>query len=216
MPSVLNWRGAYRRIFNMKLPAKIATLSACLFLSVSSIASAQYVVKSGDTLSKIAKANGMTLTDIIKLNPHFDNPNIIHVGDPVTIRTKNVAQDIVDYARSLDDKTTYAYGGQENFKPPLFTDCSGWTQHIYGQFGITLPRTSGEQSKVGTPVAFKNMKIGDLMFFSTRDDKVITHVGIFMGNDYWISNLSTKQDVEILSTFGSWTQKHFLWAQRVI
>jgi len=200
----------------MKLSAKVATVTACLFLSVSSIASAQYIVKPGDSLSVIAKNHGMTLTDILKLNPHFDNPNMIHVGDHVVTRTSNVAQDIVDYARSLDDKTTYAYGGQETFKPPLFTDCSGWTQHIYAQFGIKLPRTSRDQAKVGTPVAFKNIKMGDLMFFSTRDDKVITHVGIYMGNDYWISNLSTKQDVEILSTFGSWTQKNFLWAQRVI
>ena len=200
----------------MKMPGKIASLTACLFISVSSLASAQYIVKPGDSLSKIAKSHGMTLTDILKLNPHFDNPNLIHVGDPVVTRTNNVAQDLVDYARSLDDKTTYTYGGQENFKPPLFTDCSGWTQHIYGQFGIKLPRTSGEQSKVGTPIKFKDMKIGDLMFFSTRNDKRITHVGIFMGNDYWISNLSTKQDVEILSTFGSWTQRYYLWSQRVI
>jgi cell wall-associated NlpC family hydrolase len=60
------------------------------------------------------------------------------------------------------------------------------------------------------------MKKADLMFFSTRADKVITHVGIYMGDGYWISNLSTKQDVEILSTWGNWTQKYFLWAQRVL
>ena len=37
-----------------------------------------------------------------------------------------------------------------------------------------------------------------------------------MGDNYWISNLSTKQDVEILSTWGSWTQQNYLWSQRVI
>jgi cell wall-associated NlpC family hydrolase len=96
------------------------------------------------------------------------------------------------------------------------TDCSGWTQHIYGKFGVKLPRTSREQARVGTPVKFQDMKKGDLMFFSTRADKVITHVGIYMNDGYWISNLSTKQDVEILSTWGNWTQKYFLWAQRVL
>jgi cell wall-associated NlpC family hydrolase len=52
------------------------------------------------------------------------------------------------------------------------------------------------------------------MFFSTRDDKVITHTGIYMGNDYWISNLNEKKDVEILSTWGSWAQDYFLWGAR--
>lgn len=186
-----------------------------LFMSATA-ASAQHIVKSGDTLSKIAKQYGMGLKDIIELNPQFENPNLIHVGDKVIYRTSDKAQDIIDYARSLDDRTTYTYGGQQIEAPPLFTDCSGWTKHIYGKFGITLPRTSREQSKVGTPIKFQDMKKGDLMFFSTRADKVITHVGIYMGNDYWISNLSTKQDVEILSTFGSWTQKHYLWSQRVL
>jgi hypothetical protein len=52
------------------------------------------------------------------------------------------------------------------------------------------------------------------MFFSTRPDKRITHTGIYMGNDYWISNLNELKDVEILSTWGSWGQKYFLWGAR--
>ena len=193
-----------------------AALAATVIFSGATAASAQHIVKSGDTLAKIAKQYGMSLKDIISLNPQFENPNIIHVGDKVVYRTGDIAQDIVDYARSLQDRTTYVYGGQENYNPPLNTDCSGWTQHIYNKFGVKLPRTSRDQARVGTPVKFQDMKKGDLMFFSTRADKVITHVGIYMGNDYWISNLSTKQDVEILSTWGNWTQRHFMWAQRVI
>ena len=187
-----------------------------MVLGGATAASAQHIVKKGETLGGIAKQYGMSYKDIIELNPQFPNPNLIHVGDKVIFRTSDKAQDIIDYARSLQDRTNYTYGGQENFNPPLNTDCSGWTQHIYGKFGIKLPRVSRDQAKIGTPVKFQDMKKGDLMFFSTRADKVITHVGIYMGNDFWISNLSTKQDVEILSTFGSWTQKYYLWSQRVI
>lgn len=194
----------------------VGAMAAAMVFTGATAASAQHIVKSGESLSQIAKHYGMSLKDIIELNPQFPNPNIIHVGDKVIYRTQDKAQDIIDYARSLQDRTNYTYGGQENFNPPLNTDCSGWTQHIYGKFGIKLPRVSRDQAKVGTPVKFEDMQKGDLMFFSTRADKVITHVGIYMGNDYWISNLSTKQDVEILSTWGSWTQKYFMWAQRVI
>jgi peptidoglycan DL-endopeptidase LytE len=196
----------------MRKATKIAVLTLVLFL-IPTMASAQYYVKQGDSLSKIAKQNGMSLKDLISLNPQFENPNLIHIGDYVVTRTNNKGHDIVAYARSLQDVTAYSYGGQE---PPKKTDCSGFVQYIYKKFGVNLPRTSREQAKVGTPISFKNMEIGDLMFFSTRQDKVITHVGIFMGNDLWISNLNEKKDVEILSTWGAWTQKYFLWAQRVI
>ena len=188
---------------------KISILTLSFFLLFASGAAAQHIVKSGETLYGISQKYGMSYKDIVELNPQFHNPNLIHIGDRVVIRTKDIAADLVDYAISLKDETDYVYGGQENFAPPLKTDCSGWTQYIYGKFGIKLPRVSRDQAKIGTPVKFGDMKKGDLMFFSTRKDKVITHVGIYMGDNYWISNLSTKQDVEILSTWGSWTQKNY-------
>ncbi|HET6977646.1 MAG TPA: LysM domain-containing protein [Pyrinomonadaceae bacterium] len=44
-----------------------------------------YVVKSGDTLSKIAARNGITLAQLLQLNPTITNPNKISVGDVVNI-----------------------------------------------------------------------------------------------------------------------------------
>lgn len=186
-------------------------LSLLLILPTS--ASAQYYVKSGDTMWKIAQKYNMNYRTLINLNPHISNPNLINVGDYIIITSKDLATDLTDYAKSLQGVTNYQYGGQN---PPYLTDCSGWTQYIYGKFGISLPRVSRDQARVGAPVTFKNMRKGDLMFFSTRSDKVVSHVGIYLGDNYWISNLSEKQDVAILSTWGSWTQKYFLWAQRVI
>jgi cell wall-associated NlpC family hydrolase len=184
-----------------------------LFSSVE-VAKAQYYVQKGDTMYSISKNNGMNLKDLISLNPQHPNPNRIHVGDYIITRNPEEKQrDIVDYARSLQDRTAYVYGGQE---APLKTDCSGWVQSVYGKFGIKLPRTSGQQFKVGVPVAFRDLVIGDLMFFSTRADKVITHVGIYMGDNFWISNLNTVKDVEILSTWGAWTQKYFIGGTRVM
>jgi cell wall-associated NlpC family hydrolase len=191
------------------------TTMTCLFISVMFAipASAQHYVQSGETMAKIARNQGMTLKDLISLNPHIKNPNLIHVGDYIVIRSNTEKQkDLVDYARSLQDVTEYVYGGTQ----PTKTDCSGWVQAIYKKFGVNLPRTSREQAVTayGTPVKFQDLQIGDLMFFSTRADKVITHVGIYMGNDFWISNLNEAKDVEILSNWGRWTQDHFLWGKR--
>ena len=183
-----------------------------LMISFGSSASAQHYVEKGETLSKIAKTYGMTLKDIISLNPHIENPNVIHLNDYVIVRTKTEPQkDLIDYARSTQSVTAYVYGGKN---APYETDCSGWAQHVYKKFGVELPRVSRDQAKTGKNVTFQELQIGDLMFFSTRADKVITHTGIYMGNDYWISNLNEKKDVEILSTWGSWAQKYFLWGTR--
>jgi hypothetical protein len=191
----------------------ITTGIALLFmLSFATISHAQVYVEKGDSLGKIAKENHMSLKDIISLNPHIVNPNKIVPGDYIIVRSSAEKQkDLVDYAKSLAESTTYAYGGQ---KAPYLTDCSGWTQYIFKKFGITLPRTSAAQATTGKPVKFQDLQVGDLMFFSTRPDHKISHVGIYMGDDYWISNLNEKLDVEILSTWGKWTRAYFQWGSR--
>jgi len=187
-------------------------LSLLICLNFASNASAEYYVQSGDTMSKIAQNYGMKLRDLISLNPQHPNPAEIHVGDFMVVREKSKAKvNLVEYARSLQDITAYQYGGN-NF--PYEVDCSAWTQGVFRKFGQDLPRTSADQSKTGAAIPFKDLNVGDLMFFSTRPDKKVTHVGIFMGNGYWISNLNAKSNVKILSTWGKWTQENFLWGTR--
>lgn len=44
-----------------------------------------YVVKAGDTLSKIAKRNGITVTQLLQFNPQITNPDKIKVGDAINL-----------------------------------------------------------------------------------------------------------------------------------
>ncbi|HEX8687441.1 MAG TPA: LysM domain-containing protein, partial [Pyrinomonadaceae bacterium] len=45
-----------------------------------------HTVKSGETLSKIAKANGISLAQLLDANPKFKaNPNNVRVGDVLNI-----------------------------------------------------------------------------------------------------------------------------------
>ena len=92
----------------------IATFAALMFLSVGSAAHAQHYVQKNETLAKIAKEYKMKLPDLISLNPHIKNPNHIVPGDYIVIRTESEkAADLIDYAKSLQYTTAYAYGGQE-------------------------------------------------------------------------------------------------------
>lgn len=93
-------------------------------------------------------------------------------------------------------------------------DCSGYTQYVFAQHGISLPRVSRDQYNVGTAVSYSNLKAGDLVFFSLDGDKVIDHVGIFIGNGQFI-NASSSKGVTIY-TMGSYWQSHYIGAKRVL
>ena len=89
----------------------------------------------------------------------------------------------------------YIWGGET----PKGFDCSGYTQYIYQQAGITLPRTALLQSKIGTTISNKNYKKGDLLFFLTDKSRgiPITHVGIYLEDNKFIHAASTKKGIII-------------------
>lgn len=75
----------------------------------------------------------------------------------------------------------FVWGGDT----PNGFDCSGFTQYVMKENGITIPRTVAEQYKCGTPVSKDNLKPGDLIFFTTYEVGA-THVGIYINEDKFI------------------------------
>ncbi len=75
----------------------------------------------------------------------------------------------------------YLWGGTD---PAKGLDCSGFTQLVYGNLGIALPRVSAQQATAGQPVAsLASARPGDLVFFDySKDRPGIDHVGIYLGN----------------------------------
>lgn len=49
-----------------------------------------HMVHTGETLSGIAKQYGLTLSEILRLNPQIKNPNIIRVGEKITLEVIKV------------------------------------------------------------------------------------------------------------------------------
>ncbi|MBV9025647.1 MAG: C40 family peptidase [Streptomycetaceae bacterium] len=63
-------------------------------------------------------------------------------------------------------------------------DCSGLTRAAFKTIGVDLPRTSEQQSEVGTAVSLSNLKIGDLLFWGGKGSAY--HVAVYVGNDEFI------------------------------
>ena len=66
---------------------------------------------------------------------------------------------------------------------PSSFDCSGLTSWAFQQVGVTLPRASSQQARVGAPVSRDQLQPGDLVFFY----KPVSHVGIYVGNNMMIN-----------------------------
>lgn len=104
----------------------------------------------------------------------------------------------------------YQWGGTS---PETGFDCSGFTQYVFAQNGITIPRISRDQYAIGTPILFENLQPGDLVFFSFAKNGIVDHVGIYIGSGQFINSASSK-GVTIYS-IGDYWKSIYVGAKRV-
>lgn len=92
-------------------------------------------------------------------------------------------------------------------------DCSGFTVLAYRDlFGVSLPRTAGEQAESGREVPKAFLKTGDLVFFNTGRTK--KHVGIYLADDQFI-HASLSKGVTLSSLDDSYWQDKYWQARRL-
>jgi cell wall-associated NlpC family hydrolase len=72
--------------------------------------------------------------------------------------------------------TPYVYGGTT----PRGFDCSGYVRYVYGQLGVSLPRTANAQMLATKRISRSEAKPGDLVFFVSGGRAY--HDGIYAGN----------------------------------
>lgn len=92
--------------------------------------------------------------------------------------TSGTRQSVVNFALQFVGNP-YVYGGTSLTNG---TDCSGFTQSVLANFGISIPRTAGAQSTGGRAVSLSNIQPGDLLFYSGSGDYGIGHVSMYIGN----------------------------------
>ncbi len=91
----------------------------------------------------------------------------------------------------------YVWGGST----PAGFDCSGLTQYVYKQIGVSIPRTSREQFKSGSHIPADRvdlLSVGDLVFFGYGgDSNQVHHVGIYAGDGNYLHAPYTGASVRV-------------------
>jgi uncharacterized protein YraI len=106
----------------------------------------------------------------------------------------------------------YVWGGNG----PDVYDCSGLMVFSARKaLGISLPRTAAEQAFSGVHVDRADLQPGDLVFFENTYMPGITHVGIFIGNNRWVTAEDEQNGVTILTLDAPYWQAHYAGARRI-
>lgn len=121
--------------------------------------------------------------------------------------SRSVTSQLINNALSLQG-VPYRFGGtsRNGF------DCSGFTQYVYRASNTSLPRTAGEQFRIGTVISRGQLQAGDLVFFSTYASGA-SHVGIYIGGGRFVH--ASNKGIRVTSLSDNYYANRYLGARRV-
>lgn len=140
-------------------------------------------------------------------------------GEPEMDEQSALISDLLAFAKSFEGYP-YVYGGNG----PNSFDCSGFVLYVYRHFGYSFSRGAQEQYKDGMHVDFDDLLPADLVFFTSYGGnnwtnssfRNITHVGLYLGDGYFIHASNPTRGVVIDTLWSGYYQSHFWGACRMI
>ncbi|MFC8411358.1 C40 family peptidase [Arthrobacter sp. NPDC057259] len=213
-------QGIQSMIAELTRPAQTAqsTAAAQKASAVSTLASGTGTANSAAFTDALTAAlggtGGTTQTDLSSLTgaaPGLGLGALTGLALPTTPAAAPVAPgsatgtDVVAMAKKYIG-VPYVWGGTN---PATGMDCSGFTQRVFKDLGVDIPRVVSDQMKVGTPVAsLAQAKPGDLLISFGGN-----HISIYLGNGKAIDAPVPGKTIQIRD---AWEQQSNLTAIRRI
>ncbi|HIJ81539.1 MAG TPA: LysM peptidoglycan-binding domain-containing protein [Desulfuromonadales bacterium] len=165
-----------------------------------------------------ARANRLQLINKDLLNEQELNDTLAELTDVDSERPVDLAKNLeTSQAISSLKKSAYGFlGARYRFggSSRNALDCSSFTQQVFREQNVRLPRTAREQFSVGNEVTRGDLKKGDLVFFQTYA-RFPSHVGIYLGNRKMIHASSRDRRVVISAMDTPYYLSRYLGARRM-
>jgi cell wall-associated NlpC family hydrolase len=127
----------------------------------------------------------------------------------------NLRDSLVAVARAQIG-TRYVFGGTS----PKGFDCSGLVRYVMAALKVELPRTAAQQARIGDEVSPdpQRLRPGDLLTFSRRGSRRVSHIGIYVGQGRYVhaSSVAGRVIESDLSRTGSPLIKAWRGARRLV
>jgi peptidoglycan DL-endopeptidase LytE len=172
-----------------------------------------------EPLQSTAAASRLQLVNRDLLNEQEFSDTLAELSDIYSERPVDLAKSLEENSASVTKikKSAYSFLGARyrfggNSRTAL--DCSSFTQQVFRELKVTLPRTAREQFYVGNEVMRGDLQKGDLVFFQTYA-RFPSHVGIYLGNRKMIHASSRDRRVVISTMDTPYYTSRFLGARRI-
>jgi cell wall-associated NlpC family hydrolase len=171
-----------------------------------------------ETAARSASTNRLQLINKDLLNEQELTDTLAELTDLESDRPVDLAKTLeANQAISSIKKSAYSFlGARYRFGGSSRTalDCSSFTQQVFREQSVRLPRTAREQFYVGDEVMRGDLKKGDLVFFQTYAN-FPSHVGIYLGNRKMIHASSREHRVVISTMDTPYYLSRYLGARRM-